>query len=152
MNPNLHGAEADNSSATSSKNLWGQKSQTATDREAALAGPDKSALRTVGQVAGALCLAVMVAINPAYADTKPTSLTCDQLKDDVSRIIEKDSRGIQKVIEVKFADGFEKDGILNCYADVLTNRGIILGSYWAFNQKDGSLVRKWEPYWPQAHQ
>lgn len=148
MKPELYGIEANGSSKAFFKNLQSEP-QTALGKGTAVK-LRSSAMRTAGQVAGVLCLVITVMSNPAHAEAKPKPLTCDQLKGDISRIIEQDSRGSQKVLDVTFTDGsFEKDGILNCYADITTDRGMTLGTYWAFNQKNGSLVRKWEPYWPQ---
>lgn len=109
----------------------------------------RAALRNAASIAGLLGAALLGMTQPANAETAPKSVTCDQLKPVISRVVEQTSAVPVKVTDVAFTYGsFEKDGHLICYADVTSDRGVVLGSYWVFNQKDGTIVRRWDPFWP----
>lgn len=75
---------------------------------------------------------------------------CQALEGGVKKIIEGNSDGTVKVIEVAtFEDsaGARSDGTLSCSGAVYTNRGTVRGNYGTSRSPKGQLLIEWRPEW-----
>lgn len=74
--------------------------------------------------------------------------SCQAIEGGVKKIIEGNSNGAVKVLEVSTFEssaGVRADGTLSCSGEVFTNRGRIFGTYGTSRSPKGQLLIEWRP-------